>query len=401
MTRLPKTVLFMAECVTLAHMVRPVVLAQSLAGQGYRVVLAADGRFDGLFRHLPERREKLHSISSARFLDALAKGNPLYDQETLTRYVEEDLAIIERTAPDLVVGDFRLSLSISARLRGIPYATVSNVYWSPFSRQRYPVPELPLTRLLGVPVAQTLFNLVRPLVFALHTIPLNRVRKRFGLPSLGMDLRRIYTDADLTLYADVPDLIATDQLPAQHCYIGPILWSPEVSPPPWWDRIDGSRPLIYLTPGSSGGVAHMAMLVQALAGLPVTVLVATAGRWRQDLRLPNVFSADFLPGEAAAAKADIVICNGGSLTSAQALAAGVPVIGIPSNLDQYLNMAGIEKKGAGILLRSGQFSPDRLVAAVRGILEDVRYRQSAEAVKQRIDAMSADRLFREALAQWF
>jgi hypothetical protein len=36
---------------------------------------------------------------------------------------------------------------------GVPYLTVTNAYWSPYARQRFPMPELPLSRRIGVPGA--------------------------------------------------------------------------------------------------------------------------------------------------------------------------------------------------------------------------------------------------------
>ncbi len=399
MARSRERVLFIAECVTLAHMARPAVLAQGIGEGRYDIVFAADRRYHSLFPDLPGSREELFSISSERFMDALAKGKPVYDQAVLTRYVEDDLALIERVKPDLIVGDFRLSLSVSARLCKVPYIALSNLYWSPYAVQHYPVPHLPVTRLLGVAVAQKVFDLVRPIAFSLHTIPLNRVRRRFGLESLGNQLSRTYTDADLTLYADLPDLIPTRPMPSHHRRIGPILWAPDVPLPAWWSAVDQSVPLVYLTPGSSGDVAVLSMIVKALADLPITLMIATAGRWQPEHPRNNVFCAEFLPGLAAARRASMVICNGGSPTTYQALAAGTPVIGIPCNLDQYLNMGGIQSAGAGVALRSDRLNAKDLRSTVRALLDDPGYRKQAASLKRRIQAMPAERLFAEAVAK--
>jgi hypothetical protein len=75
-----------------------------------------------------------------------------------------------------------------------------------------------------------------------------------------------------------------------------------------------------------------------------------------------------LPGLDAARRSRLVICNGGSPTSQQALAAGVPIIGLATNLDQFLNMAAIESAGAGVVLRADRFSANMLRAHVRRLL---------------------------------
>lgn len=397
MAKTPQIILFVAECATLAHMARPTVLAKSLDPSEYEIVFASNGTYDHLFEPLPFRREQITSIGSAQFLQKLARGQPLYDTKTLLNYVAEDLALFDRIKPDIVVGDFRLSLSVSARIARVPYVTISNIYWSPFARQYYPVPELPITRILGVPLAQMMFNIVRPLAFAQHTRPLNAVRKHFGMRSLGLDLRRVYTDADLILYADTPGLVKTEALPCNHHYIGPVFWSPDVPVPDWWDKLDRAKPIIYLTPGSSGSAYKLPILAAALASLPATVMVATAGRVLPSIDIPGVYTADFLPGAQAAERSDLVVCNGGSPTTAQALAAGTPILGMPINLDQYLNMSAVANAGLGLLLRGERTNRERPLAAASLILNDKGFRKRALAMQEAMAKTSSTRSFQQAL----
>ena len=71
--------------------------------------------------------------------------------------------MLAEIAPDLVVGDLRVSLSVSARLAGIPYVAIANAYWSPYARRRFPLPDVLWTRMsasggpipvrLGTPIA--------------------------------------------------------------------------------------------------------------------------------------------------------------------------------------------------------------------------------------------------------
>jgi UDP:flavonoid glycosyltransferase YjiC (YdhE family) len=389
-------VLFIAETVTLAHLARPLVLAGALDPARYEVCLACDPRYNHLIGEVPFSLRPISSIPGERFLRSLAKGSPLYDVPTLERYVEEDRVVLEEFQPELVVGDFRLSLSVSAKLAGIPYATVTNAYWSPYARPRYTVPDLPMVRLFGVRAAQALFDLVRPVAFAVHAAPLNRLRKRHGLPSLGLDLRRTYTCADHTLYADIPELVPTYRLPAHHHYLGPVLWSPQNERPAWWEAVKEDRRVVYVTLGSSGPAALLPAVLEALAGLPVTVIAATAGRPLPARPPANAYVAAFLPGTEAAARSSLVVCNGGSLTAYQALAAGVPVLGLPVNLDQYLNMSYVAAAGAGALLRSDEARAEAIRRAAERLLDapafTTRARDLAQAIRRRDAAASFARL---------
>ena len=347
-----------------------------------------------MYRGATIRVRPIESVTGAQFLDALARGRPLYDIATLRRYAREDLDVIGEVRPDFIVGDFRLSLSVSARRAGVPYLAITNAYWSPYARQRFPLPELPVVRWLGLPAARTLFDVVRPMAFALHTRPLNRLRREYGLKTLGTDLRRVYTDADETLYADVPEMIPTFDLPANHHYLGPILWSPAVETPPWWSKPGTGRPVVYVTMGSSGSASLLSDVLDALADLPVAVIAATLGRPLARPAPANALTADYLPGREASALAKLVVCNGGSPTTHQALAAGVPVLGIAGNMDQHLNMAGVVRVGAGDLLRSDRVTTASVRDAAARILDRPGYSESARAVARIFAGYDAQALFR-------
>jgi UDP:flavonoid glycosyltransferase YjiC (YdhE family) len=382
-------VLLFAEAVTLAHVARPVALARALDPDKYDITIACDPRYAAFASGAHWRRVDLHSVPSERFNRALARGTPLYDLATLEAYVAEDSALIEAIRPNLVVGDFRLSLSVSARLARVPYLTIANAYWSPQSPAGFPLPVLPMTRFLPLPVASALFSTVRPIAFALHCRPMNQLRSRHGLPSLGHDLRRVYTDADHQLVPDLAALYPLQGPSDRHTYIGPLMWSPPVAFPDWWDEpVPAGQPVVYATLGSSGPSTLLAMVLQALEGLPLRLLASTAGG-PVPARLPdNVRVAPYLPGDAASKRSRLVICNGGSLTAQQALAAGVPVLGLASNMDQFLNMAPIEAAGAGITLRGDRVD----AAAIRRACQRLLDSSTAKAAAQRLQPMLEPRV---------
>jgi len=378
----PKKILFVAEAVTLAHVGRPLALAGTLDRRRYDVHFACAPGHEMFFQGSDVRSWGITSISSARFLAALAAGKPVYDAATLHRYVEDDLRLLKEVRPDVVIGDFRLSLSVSARLAGVPYVGLINAYWSPYVRQHYQVPAIGLSRVLPIAVADLLFKLARPLAFALHSVPLNQVRRAYRLAPLGHDLRRVYTDADHVLYADIPEMFPATNLPSTHCYLGPVMWSPPTGLPDWWDALPAARPVVYVTLGSSGRGALLPRVLQALAPLPVSVIAATAGNVGTMAVPPNARVAAYLPGIEAARRSSLVICNGGSPTSQQALSACVPVLGIAGNLDQYLNMHGVVASGAGALLRSDRLSEDAVRRTVLDLLEQPGATASARKVAE-------------------
>ncbi len=157
------------------------------------------------------------------------------------------------------------------------------------------------------------------------------------------------------------------------------------------------RPVVYVNLGSSGRSDLLPIVLDALADLRVFVVAATLGRSPPNRCPDHVRLASFLPGERAAALATLVICNGGSPTTHQALAASTPVLGLTSNMDQHLNMNGVQRLGAGILLRSERTDRSAVRAAVTQVLEDSRYSGAASKLARIFAAYHAPSRFRELL----
>lgn len=362
-------VLFVGEAVTLAHVARPIALARRLVARGYRPIIAADPRFAGLCPPEGWDTAKIRSIPTAQFLRALARGQPVYEQATLERYVEDDLALLRAVRPAVVVGDFRISLSVSARLAGVPYINVSNAYWSPHAQPRWHAPTMPWSRWLPASIDDAVFRAARPLAFRLHARPMRALARKHGLADSGTELRQVYTEGDITLYADSPSLVPTFDRPASHRYLGLVDWSPAVPLPPWWSSLPATSRPIYVTLGSSGDASKLPRVLDGLARLGHPLVVAGAGAAIATSRLPaQVHVAEFLPGDVVARQSCLVVSNGGSPTGHQALLAGVPVLGIPDNLDQVLNMTYMQQAGVGEWLAPRDLDADRIERLARRML---------------------------------
>jgi UDP:flavonoid glycosyltransferase YjiC (YdhE family) len=384
-----KRVLFVAEAVSLAQVVRLVTLAQSLEASRYEVHFAS-ARFDDLiFRGTTFTRHTLSSLSPEVVERRVARGLRPYGRRTLARYVRDDLALFERVRPDLVVGDLRLSLAVSAPLSRVPLASVINAYWSPYAeRDGWPLPDHPIVRLLGVRLASEHFPKALPMVFRHFAAPVNALRRAHGLPEVG-DLPEALTFGDYTLYADAPALVPTRALPESHVFLGHVPWSPAVALPATWARLDPTRPSVYVTLGSTGRADRLPLVVEAALDLGCDVLVATAGRTQIPVGSPRLHVADYVPGHLAARRAAVVVSNGGSTTGYQALAEGRPVLGVPCNLDQYLATKAIERYGAGLGLRSGTVTSGEVGAALERLLGDSSFAARARLAQRELTRCDA------------
>ena len=376
-------ILLVGSSSSLAHIARPLALGRALTGSAHRVTFACGPRHRRLVEDAGLVWTSLDSLPGEELNRRLAAGRPLFRAEELRADVRADLELFDRVRPDLVVADFRVSMGISAAVARVPYAALCNAHWSPYSTQPLPVPEHPLVSLFGLTLSKAVFPLVLPHVLKGHVADFNRVRRERGLPPVR-SLQEMYTTADWTLYCDVPSLERTGAKPASHRYIGPLLWEPAMELPGWWQRLDG-RELVYVSMGSTGDQRLLSPVVELLSRRSSrAVVVASCG---QALAVPprdNVFVADYLPGMQVMRRAALMVCNGGSGSVYQALAHGVPVLGLPVNMDQHLVMDAVSSAGAGLSVRAGMADAESVGGAAERLLRDERFAERAREIQAEI-----------------
>ena len=358
-----RRVLFIGEGSTLAHAARPLALAAALPADRYEVTIATPERYR---RWVAEHVSwlPLQAQSPDAFAERVRAGKPLFSRARLEQYLTEDLEHIRGVRPHVIVGDFRLSLAASARTSGTPYISISNAYWSPSQPLRPLRPTLALFRGWPRPVAELAFRLILPAALRWHAKPVDELLAAHGLRGIDRDVRRAFTEADLVLYADFPALFPDTVESERQSFLGPICWEPTAALPDWWRRVPDDKPVAYVTFGSSGEVAMLGAVIAWLGQMGYTVLLATAERADVKGDDRTLFVADYLPGLAACERADLVICNGGSPATTQALLKGRPVLGIASNMDQLLNMRAVQATNAGICLRADHLNRRRFERAV-------------------------------------
>jgi UDP:flavonoid glycosyltransferase YjiC (YdhE family) len=181
-----------------------------------------------------------------------------------------------------------------------------------------------------------------------------------------------------------------------------------------WLRAD-TVPLIYVTLGTVFNRAEglMEMLLNAISALPVRVLAAVgpnvdAGRFPTQA---NVLVQTFVPQATVLARSAAVVCHGGRGTAYAAMAGGVPLCLLPMSADQPGTAKRCAEIGVGIVCATGvievlgepfpvvepsRLSPATVREAVRTLLEDVSYRQSAGQMQAEISELPPT----EKAAEW-
>ena len=379
-----------AEAVTLAHVSRLRTLAEQLDPSQYEIFFARQDNFPFVWEGVNCKALQLSSRSPQEFQGVLLKGGILFDSARLSSYIKEELQIINEILPDLIIGDLRPSLSISATISGVTYINLTNAYWSPYSViNKFPMPVLEdLSRVLpkgtlGNMIVSFLQRTGKSKVVKIQReqgAGLNEMRKAFGLATFENYLEG-FTFGDYTAYADLPSVVKTKGLPSSHRYIGPLQWSPQAKLPAWWPEMLNSAPFAYLCLGSSGFRQVLPLILEALESKQILTAVSTAGYRTQIKESKYVRTAAMLPGSTICHSAAYVICNGGSPAVYQAILQGKPVIGIASNMDQFLFMQHVEAAGLGICLRADTLNKSLFLKSIERISKNPDFVANSNSVK--------------------
>jgi UDP:flavonoid glycosyltransferase YjiC (YdhE family) len=166
-------------------------------------------------------------------------------------------------------------------------------------------------------------------------------------------------------------------------FIGPttISAASEHPLPPWWDDLDGSRPVVHVTQGTVAN-DDLGRLVEptiaALADEDVLVVATTCGGRLSPGPLPaNVRVADFLPYDELLPRCAAMVGNGGYGGVNHALRYGVPLVVVGASEDKREVAARVTWSGAGIGRARASASPRRIRRDVRAVLDKPRYRNRA------------------------
>jgi UDP:flavonoid glycosyltransferase YjiC (YdhE family) len=125
-----------------------------------------------------------------------------------------------------------------------------------------------------------------------------------------------------------------------------------------FERLDG-RPVVYATLGT---VAH------DFADLPGTPIVVR-----------------YAPQAAVLERAAVTVCHAGNNTVLESLAAGVPVVAVPLNTNQFGVAARLVRSGAGDRLELKGLRPDALRERLRRVLSEPSFRERARAMRESIE----------------
>ena len=97
----------------------------------------------------------------------------------------------------------------------------------------------------------------------------------------------------------------------------------------------------------------------------------------------------------------VVVSHGGTGGLYPALAAGTPLLAIPSNYDMHLSADRLVKHGVALRVRVEDATPANIHRALKELLEKPQFKQAATQWAQRISAVDTKTVFPDLLRRWF
>ena len=271
--------------------------------------------------------------------------------------------LLRLTNAKLVLADHSPTALLAARTLDIPVMLFGSGFFAP--PQVNPTPNM---RPWVAVSAEQLFTADR---LALTNI--NAVLERYGKPPLDY-LAQLFQVAENSLLS-FPELDHyAARGPARYWGMLPAAVGEDST----WPTVAGPRVFSYLRPE----MPHVEAALQALHGLSGSVLIYAPGlaaELMQRYAAPHIsFSPVPVDLNKVARQADAGLTYASAAATVAFLMAGKPVLMMPGHLEQFLFARRVEEMGAGLIQNPDQ-APHNLVAMLRQVLDDPRFRVNAGA----------------------
>jgi UDP:flavonoid glycosyltransferase YjiC (YdhE family) len=399
------------HCGYLSSVTRMLEIHRALAERGIAPrVITHGGTYEHVLRDAGVRYDTVGPPMSERRCAAFLQdeigvgrtGQSMYSDAELRAYVRAETAYFRTHRVTVAVTGFTLTAMLSAPLAGARLVTEHAGCWVPpvFEAGLLPVPATPAPAALGWlprPLARRLFNAAAPRMRH-YCSGFNRVAAELGAPAVPGTAALVL--GDLALVPEIPQVLG---IPAEVMaawepasdahyrpgsrlrYSGPLYARLATAVPArvmaFLDAAarDG-RPVIYVAITSSlpGLVAGV---IRALSGLDARILVAGTVHDLGDLGSDRILVERVLPSHRIMARAALAVTAGGQGSVQTALAAGTPLIGIPLQPEQDLNIVLAERLGAARRIAPRHAGSGRMTALAGRMLADGRYRTAAGRIR--------------------
>jgi N-glycosyltransferase StaG len=361
---------------------------QAVEGEGFRLWPFRDVAWNVVRRTVDELIEE-------RNLAQVGRRWEQFLVDTLPAQIHDLEALLGEWKPDVLVCDIAMwaPILVLHHTRQVPVAALSHVANAYLPGRNGPIPGIALPRERNWPLelfARLSAGAVKAATYHVRR-KANGVRRAHGLPAMGMTVPELTATMPLYLIPSAPELdgCRTD-LPASVHYVGPCLWDKNSARPrtEWLrDWRQGDRGVVV-----EEGALYvrdpriLRLAARGLGGIPRrVVLLGGHGRNPAELKMDahpqNVTLHPWTPLSDVLPFADLVVTNGNSESVLAALAAGIPLVVLPSIWDQAELAWRIHETRTGLRLPPRRATPEHMRDAVQRVLHEPAFRENAGAMR--------------------
>ena len=317
-------------------------------------------------------------------------GNDYCTKSELKLIVSEEIEMLQKVKPDIVITGYRTTLSLSCRYVKIPLVWVLSAVVSPiyFKMGLATMPErTPLEYIKNIKDKKMQAKYYSTLALKNNATSKvwNEIAKEYGLESLKSDLDIF--NGDYNLMSDSMELFEEfSELPPNYSFCGPLFNYEQITLPICVKNYKkSSNRKIFISMGSSGEKKIFLNLLELLKHIDADIFISTTSIFEQNdiLDFPNNFYfAKAFPHKEMAEWVDLSIIHGGQGTVYTTILGGKPFIGIPMFSEQQYNLENIEKFGSCIRMCETDLNTEFFKNSVEKLLKDNSYLENAKKLRE-------------------
>lgn len=383
-------ILVLMNAHALAHVSRPLEVAKVLRSRGNEIIFGGHGKYLVIAEKDGFETIELPYISVEQVVEAVRtqRLDQLYKKEQIAEYINAELDCYKRVQPDLVILDNRPTAVTSAELAGIKTVSIVNVHMS--QHKEIPFHSVRNVSRLGSRVPFKYLDRIENMIegFFINKLvmgDIGKLRKSFGLKKKHGFANE---EGDLNLFPDLPEFSPVVKKATNCHYVGPLTWHNDLPAPESLSQLSEGERCIYFTIGSEG-LEDLIENMGEFLKVDVPIIVAT-GKPKEEVNFsvpPNVFLEEFVNADKVLPRCELVVCHGGNGTLYQAMAHGVPIIGIAMHEEQYYGLKRVNELGLGVGFHARELKKKGfkiLFEAIKEVLENDRYKKNAQQFRELI-----------------
>ena len=370
-----------------------VSIADELKKLDHEIIFASFGKYNQYIRDSGYEVIEIIDVDLNHYWKYTEKASMGYhNEQSINKFVEEEVELINRMKPDLIIDILRPTLKISSKITNTKRVTITNTVFSKYYSKNFGVPKshwlAPFARF--APAGKMLKKLtptVTEMYYRHWAKPYNKVLTKYGHEKVK-SLREMF-EGDLTILMDAFEFAPVSKLPSHIVMVGPLLHTKEKFIPDWYQNLDKGKKIIFLSMGSTGRLFTpiLEYLHQEYSdSKSIQVIATTAGRQQiPSLNFAsNFFITDYIPAELVLSlnNCAINITHGGKGSIYHALTYGVPIIGIPHLTEQEWNLDTVVELGAGLKLEPKHLTKENMLKAIDEMLSNTSYYTNAQKFKE-------------------